>query len=279
MTKTSTEYEPNLCRDCLYHLLKAGTKRSYCCDKDTCTNERLGEWDTDRILAALAERDQLKAENERLVREVRRGADAVVIVCYDLDRMEDERDRLKAENERIKAQVLGYRAGEHMSWTIERWQKRAEAWKSVYERMLDCESGHPNKRRENALELARALKAARALELEPGTTESEQVGQCTHHPVDEPGYLGCRVCGFMLDHAGAQKSVEHRRAEAWKAVAEDLEDYARHTGSSRVGVCVTNYDTKKCSCRLWDVFEDMEAARALELEPGTVEEEEEEGRV
>jgi hypothetical protein len=77
----------------------------------------------------------------------------------------------------------------------------------------------------------------------------------------------------------AQNEQTNRRAEAWKAVAEDLEDYARHTGSSRVGVCVTNYDTKKCSCRLWDVFEDMEAARALELEPGTVEEEEEEGRV
>ena len=78
---------------------------------------------------------------------------------------EDKCDQLKAENERIKSQVLGYRAGEHMSWTIERWQRRAEAWKLAAESCADIVSTDAHSEIPNAVALW-FIKAARALEQE-----------------------------------------------------------------------------------------------------------------
>lgn len=69
----------------------------------------------------------------------------------------DNRDQLEAESTRLRTERKLMRRL-HREQTL-----RTEAWKLVYERMLDCESGHPSRRRANALELARALEAARAL--------------------------------------------------------------------------------------------------------------------
>lgn len=46
------------------------------------------------------------------------------------------------------------------------YNRRAEAWKSVYEKMLDCQGAHPEKEREVWKELADALKLANALDKE-----------------------------------------------------------------------------------------------------------------
>jgi hypothetical protein len=41
---------------------------------------------------------------------------------------------------------------------------RAEAWKDVYDKMMDCEAAHPSRRSTTALSLAKALNKARRLE-------------------------------------------------------------------------------------------------------------------
>jgi hypothetical protein len=46
------------------------------------------------------------------------------------------------------------------------YNRRAEAWKSVYERMLECQSVHPSKERGAWKELADALKLANTLDRE-----------------------------------------------------------------------------------------------------------------
>lgn len=49
-------------------------------------------------------------------------------------------------------------------YSAEHNHKRAEAWKDVFNKMMDCESAHPKRKADNALALAVALKKARILE-------------------------------------------------------------------------------------------------------------------